>query len=210
VYLDRAVFSNPWFRLTSGGIESLSAIKQDYEMVQLAIESPLGTMDNSARLTMLRRWKLMSIAMTLHILGVIIWVGGMFFAHMVLRPALNHALEAPQRLPLLLRVFDGFFPWVWGAVIAIVASGFWMLFTIYEDNIGYWLGFMSVVGVVMAAIFVFIYAIPYSQIGVALQEDDTPKLVEAVNLIRQLILVNLILGMLVSAVATLGKYGLLQ
>jgi uncharacterized membrane protein len=134
----------------------------------------------------------------------------MFFAHMVLRPALNHALEAPQRLPLLLRVFDGFFPWVWGAVIAIVASGFWMLFTIYEDNIGYWLGFMSVVGVVMAAIFVFIYAIPYSQIGVALQEDDTPKLVEAVNLIRQLILVNLILGMLVSAVATLGKYGLLQ
>ncbi|MEW8693487.1 MAG: hypothetical protein AB2535_20830, partial [Candidatus Thiodiazotropha endolucinida] len=78
--------------------------------------------------------------MTLHIIGVIIWVGGMFFAHMVLRPALNDTLEAPQRLSLLLRVFDGFFPWVWVAVIAIVASGFWMLFMFYEDNIGLWLG----------------------------------------------------------------------
>jgi uncharacterized membrane protein len=167
-------------------------------------------MGSPARINRLRRWNLMSIAMTLHILGVIIWVGGMFFAHMVLRPALNHSLEAPLRVPLLLRVFDGFFPWVWGAVIAIMASGFWMLFTLYEESIGFWLGFMTVMGVVMSGIFVFIYAIPYNQIGVALQADDKPKLVEAVNLIRQLILVNLILGMLVTVVATLGKYGLLQ
>jgi uncharacterized membrane protein len=150
----------------------------------------------------------MSIAMTLHILGVIIWVGGMFFAHMVLRPALNDSLEGPQRLTLLLRVFDGFFPWVWGAVIAIMASGFWMLFTLYEENIGLWLGFMTAVGLLMSAIFVFIYAIPYHQIGVALKEDDKPKIVAAVSLIRQLILINLSLGMLVTAVAVVGKYGL--
>lgn len=152
----------------------------------------------------------MSIAMTLHIIGVIIWVGGMFFAHMLLRPALNDSLEAPQRLSLLLRVFDGFFPWVWVAVIAIVASGFWMLFMFYEDNIGLWLGFMTVVGILMSAIFVFIYAIPYQQIGVARKEDDKPKLVEAVSLIRQLILINLTFGMLVTVVAVVGKYGLLK
>ncbi|MBT3041522.1 MAG: CopD family protein [Candidatus Thiodiazotropha sp. (ex Codakia orbicularis)] len=152
----------------------------------------------------------MSIAMTLHIIGVIIWVGGMFFAHMILRPALNDSLEAPQRLSLLLRVFDGFFPWVWVAVIAILASGFWMLFMFYEDNIGLWLGFMTVVGILMSAIFVFIYAIPYKQIRVARKEDDKPKLVEAVSLIRQLILINLTFGMLVTVVAVVGKYGLLQ
>ncbi|MES9827989.1 MAG: CopD family protein [Candidatus Thiodiazotropha sp.] len=150
----------------------------------------------------------MSIAMTLHIIGVIIWVGGMFFAHMVLRPALNDSLEAPQRLSFLLRVFDGFFPWVWVAVIAVVASGFWMLFMFYEDNIGLWLGFMTVVGILMSAIFVFIYAIPYQQLGVARKEDDKPKLVEAVSLIRQLILINLTFGMLVTVVAVVGKYGL--
>lgn len=152
----------------------------------------------------------MSIAMTLHILGIIVWVGGMFFAHMVLRPALNDILEPPQRLPLLLRVFDGFFPWVWGAVLAILASGFWMLFTLYEESVGLWVGFMSVVGIVMSAIFVFIYAIPYQRIGTALKDDDKPKAAAAVGLIRQLILVNLMLGLLVTVVAVVGKYGLFQ
>jgi uncharacterized membrane protein len=83
-----------------------------------------------------------------------------------------------------------------------------MLFTIYEESIGFWLGFMTVVGVLMSAIFVFIYAIPYNQIAVALQEDDKPKLMEAVSLIRKLIMINLSLGMLVTVVATVGKYGL--
>ncbi|RLW71843.1 MAG: hypothetical protein B6D71_00030, partial [gamma proteobacterium symbiont of Stewartia floridana] len=73
----------------------------------------------------------MSIALTLHLLAVIVWVGGMFFAHVILRPVLNQQLEPHQRLPLLLKVFDGFFPWVWASVITILASGYWMLFTHY-------------------------------------------------------------------------------
>jgi uncharacterized membrane protein len=148
----------------------------------------------------------MSIAMTLHLLGVIIWVGGMFFAHMVLRPALNAVLEPQHRLPLLLGVFDRFFPWVWGAVIAILASGFWILFTLYESGVGLWLGFMSVTGVLMAAIFVFIYTMPYRQLGAAMKNNDKPGVVTAVSLIRRLILVNLILGLTVTLVAVLGKY----
>ncbi|MBW9257716.1 MAG: hypothetical protein K1562_08820 [Candidatus Thiodiazotropha sp. (ex. Lucinisca nassula)] len=149
----------------------------------------------------------MSIALTLHLLAVIVWVGGMFFAHVILRPVLNDQLEPHQRLPLLLKVFDGFFPWVWGSVFTILASGFWMLFTHYGGETGWWLSFMAVVGTLTAAIFVFIYAIPYHQFGTALKSDDMPRAVAAISLIRQLILVNLILGMVVSLLATLGKYG---
>ncbi|MEJ2620857.1 MAG: CopD family protein [Candidatus Thiodiazotropha sp.] len=149
----------------------------------------------------------MSIALTLHLLAVIIWVGGMFFAHMVLRPVLNEALEPHQRLPLLLKVFDGFFPWVWGSVITILASGYWMLFTRYENDTSWWLSLMTMVGTLMAAIFIFIYAIPYHQLSTALKGDDMPRAVAAITLIRQLILVNLILGLLVSALASMGKYG---
>ena len=43
----------------------------------------------------------MSVAITLHLLAALIWVGGMFFAHMALRPAVNTMLEPPQRLPLV-------------------------------------------------------------------------------------------------------------
>ena len=150
----------------------------------------------------------MALAQVVRILAAVIWVGGMFFAHMALRPAVNELLEPPQRLPLMLKVLDGFFPWVWGAVIAIVASGIWMLFAFYKESIGLWLGFMTVVGTVMSAIFVFIYAIPYQRIGVALKEDDKSNLAAAVGLIRQLILINLTLGVLVTVVAVVGKYGL--
>ena len=149
----------------------------------------------------------MSIALTLHLLGVIIWVGGMFFAHVILRPVLNEQLEPHQRLPLLLRVFDGFFPWVWGSVITILASGYWMLFTHYEDVTGWWLTLMTLVGTLMAAIFIFIYVLPYHQFGTALKGDDMPRAVAAISLIRQLILVNLILGLSITLIATMGKYG---
>ncbi|MCU7930837.1 MAG: CopD family protein [Candidatus Thiodiazotropha sp. (ex Codakia rugifera)] len=152
----------------------------------------------------------MSIAMTLHLLGVIIWVGGMFFAHMILRPVLNKRLEPQDRLPLLVDIFGGFFPWVWAAVITILISGFWMLFTNYKSEIGLWLVIMALVGIVMAAIFMFIYFFPYRQLGTALKNSDKPKSVASVNLIRQLILVNLVLGLLVTVVAIIGKYGLLS
>ncbi|MEW8506125.1 MAG: CopD family protein [Candidatus Thiodiazotropha sp.] len=152
----------------------------------------------------------MSIAMALHLLGVIVWVGGMFFAHMVMRPVFNSALEPEERVPLLLGVFNHFFPWVWGSVIAILASGFWMLFVIYENGIGLWLGFMTVIGVLMSAIFVYIYSMPYNRLGAAVKNQDKPKVVLAVIQIRRLILVNLILGLSVTLVAILGKYGLMH
>ena len=47
----------------------------------------------------------MSIAASLHILAALIWVGGMFFAHMVMRPVLVDQLEPPQRLPVFYGVF---------------------------------------------------------------------------------------------------------
>ncbi len=151
----------------------------------------------------------MAIAVTLHLLGVIVWVGGMFFAHMVLRGALNKVLEPQDRLPLMLKVFDGFFPWVWVSVILVLASGYWMLFIAYEAETRLWLSLMSVVGTLMAAIFVFIYTIPYHQLSRALKAHDMPKAVAAITLIRQLILTNLSLGLLTTVIAVVGKYGLI-
>jgi uncharacterized membrane protein len=132
----------------------------------------------------------------------------MFFAHMVLRPVLNEQLEPHIRLPLLLRIFDRFFPWVWIAVITILASGYWLAFTLYDEEASFWLSFMTVAGTLMAMIFIFIYAIPYHQLGTALKSNDMPRAVAAISLIRQLILVNLGLGVLVTLVAMFGKYGL--
>ena len=148
----------------------------------------------------------MSLALTLHLIAVIIWVGGMFFAHMALRPAVNELLQPPQRLPLMLKVFDGFFPWVWVSIVSILASGFWILFSVQggEALISQWL--MAGIGCLMAVIFAFIYTVPYRRMAATLSAGELPKAGTAMLLIRRLIATNLILGLLVSVVAVSGKY----
>ena len=69
----------------------------------------------------------MIIGLLFHILAAVIWVGGMFFAHQMLRPAAG-ALDPAQRLPLWRRVFSRFFPWVWASIVALLASGYAMIF----------------------------------------------------------------------------------
>ena len=64
----------------------------------------------------------MQWARWLHLLGVVVWIGGMFFAHMALRPAAQ-ALPPPQRLPLLAATLTRFVQWVAVAIVAILGSG---------------------------------------------------------------------------------------
>src|SRR6266536_3512554 len=68
-----------------------------------------------------------ALALALHILGAVVWVGGMFAIYVCLRPALG-TLEPPQRLRLMRVTFQKFFPWVWLAILLLLASGYWMLF----------------------------------------------------------------------------------
>jgi len=51
----------------------------------------------------------MPILITLHVLAAVVWVGGMFFAYMVLRQSVG-PLEPAVRLALWHRVFRHFFP----------------------------------------------------------------------------------------------------
>lgn len=59
---------------------------------------------------------------TLHLLSVIVWVGGMVFAHFFLRPALG-VLEVPQRLRLMQAVLGRFFSAVLLAAGLALATG---------------------------------------------------------------------------------------
>src|ERR1700722_12494848 len=104
----------------------------------------------------------MTLALTLHILAAIIWVGGMFFAHMVLRPSAV-ALDLPTRMALWERVLGRFFRWVWLSIAALLLSGFAMVFIGYggfavlPTNIS----LMMTVGLLMAAVFGYIYWVPW-------------------------------------------------
>src|SRR5690606_13125360 len=61
-----------------------------------------------------------------HVLSVVIWVGGMFFAHFAMRPAAT-GLEANVRIPFMIDALRRFFGVVLVAAPVAVLSGLWMI-----------------------------------------------------------------------------------
>lgn len=150
----------------------------------------------------------MSIALALHVLAVVVWVGGMFFAHQALRPAAVSVLEPQQRFPLWSHVFARFFPWVWASIFLILASGYWMLFARLGGmaNAPIFVHVMNGLGLIMMVIFMIVYFIHYRQLhnyvlGMRWQEAG-----RSLAKIRTLIGINLSIGLITVAVATAGKY----
>lgn len=140
------------------------------------------------------------LLLTLHLLGVVVWVGGMFFAHMALRPAAAEVLEPPQRLPLMKRTLDGFFPWVWVAIALILVSGYGILLGILGAGAGIYVHVMHTFALIMVGVFSFIYFLPYRRMGRALQGGDLPEAGAQLAKIRRLIGVNLLLGLVTTIV----------
>jgi len=151
----------------------------------------------------------MEIARFLHVIGVVVWVGGMFFAYMTLRPAAAVLLEPPQRLPLWQATLSRFFTWVWIAVGLIVVSSAWMLVALGGmKSVGVYVHIMLAIGVVMMLIFAHVFFAPYRRLTRAVQAKDWPAGGAALAQIRKLVGLNLILGLLTVAVAILGRLAL--
>ena len=152
----------------------------------------------------------MPFAITLHVLSAVIWVGGMFFAYVALRPVAAALLEPPLRLPLWSKTFARFFPWVWAAVVLLPLSGYWMIFETFEGmrNVGWHVHVMQVTGWAMIAIFLHVFFAPYRRMNRALAAGDFPAAGGQLALIRRLIGVNLVLGLLIVVIATGGAYWL--
>lgn len=132
----------------------------------------------------------------LHVLATVIWVGGMFFAHMCLRPVAMAQLEPPLRLKLWRGVFGRFFPWVWTAVILLIASGVMMILQMGGmASVPIYVHIMATIGYVMAGIFAFIFFVPYPRLRRAVEAEDWPTAGAALNRIRPLVGVNLTLGL---------------
>ncbi|MDI5921121.1 CopD family protein [Halomonas sp. LR5S13] len=150
----------------------------------------------------------MSLAITLHLLAATIWVGGMFFAWMILRPVAVELLEPPQRLTLWYRAFQRFFPWVWAAVVVLLATGLWMLFGVFGGmgSAGVHVHLMLVSGLAMMAIFLHIWFAPYPRLGRAVAGEDWPAGGQQLGQIRRLIGINLILGLATVAIASGGRF----
>ena len=147
----------------------------------------------------------MGIALLLHLLGVVVWVGGMFFAYMALRPVAAAVLEPPQRLSLWAGVFGKFFPWVWLSIVLISVSGLYMLMTLGGASAPLYVLAMLVLGVVMMLIFAHVFFAAFKKLKRAVAEQAWPAGGAALGQIRMLIGINLSIGLITIVVAILGR-----
>jgi uncharacterized membrane protein len=150
---------------------------------------------------------MLSLALALHTLAAVIWVGGMFFAHMALRPSVME-LQPPDRLGLWSRVFPRFFAWVWASVITLLLTGYGVIYLGYQGmaGVGMHVHIMQATGLLMMAVFVFIYFGPFQAFRRAMEQGDMPAAALAQGRIRKLVAFNLPLGLFTAAIGATGNF----
>jgi uncharacterized membrane protein len=146
----------------------------------------------------------MRIALWLHLLSTVVWVGGMFFAHVALRPA-TQQLAPPQRLALMAATLATFFKWVGAAVVVILVTGFMMIFAAGGfARFGGHVHAMSALGLLMIAIYGFVVSVPFPRVRAAVEAARWEAAGAALTQVRRLVGINLILGLVTITVAILG------
>jgi uncharacterized membrane protein len=150
----------------------------------------------------------MSLAIALHVLSAVIWVGGMFFAYMAMRPAVVEVIDASQRGALWCHTLTRFFRWVWAAVILLLVTGYWMIFSVFGGmaGAGWHIHAMQALGIVMILLFFHVYFAPFRRLKQAVVGQDPQEGGRQVGQIRRLVGINLTLGLIVVAIGAGGRY----
>lgn len=146
-----------------------------------------------------------AIAVGLHQLATIVWIGGMFFAHLALRPAVKQTVKVPDRLLLMRGVFGRFFPWVWGSILLLWGSGLWLFLVAFKAKAPVHVHVMMGIALVMTLVFVYIYVMPYRKLKIAIDYENWSWAAAKLALIRRLILVNLLLGLITALAGSSGR-----
>ncbi len=149
----------------------------------------------------------MFIAVALHALAAVVWVGGMFDAYLCLRPALG-VLEPPAPMRLMRGILERFLPWVAVSVVVLLVTGYWAVFVNYGGFAGLPLhvNIMQGTGWLMILLFGHLYFAVWPKMRRAADAGDWPEAVRRHDTIRRIIAINLTLGILTVLIGASGRF----
>lgn len=148
---------------------------------------------------------MMILFLAAHILAALFWVGGMAFAYTMLRPAAG-ALEGPARLTLWRDVFARFLPWVAVSIVALLVSGYAMMFMAYGGfRAPLYIHIMQGTGILMMLLYLHLYFAPWRRLQKFVQAADWPNAGKQLAMIRKLVAINLVLGVITVLVGSTGR-----
>lgn len=148
-----------------------------------------------------------AIGLILHLLAAVVWVGGMFFAYQILRPA-SAPLEPRPRLELWGRVLGRFFAWVIAAIVLLLLSGYGMVFAVFGGfaRLALYINLMQGLGIIMMLLFLHLYFAPWRRFRTAVAGGDWAEGARQLAQIRIIVAINLGLGLLTAAIGGSGRY----
>lgn len=140
----------------------------------------------------------------IHLSAAILWLGGMAFLLLALRPAAIAILAPPERLQLMGAVMRRFFTVVGISIAALLATGTPMYTTFFRatrEATGHgavplgW-NLMAGIGLLMVLVFGHLFFVGYARFQRALAAKDWPLAGKAALQIHRLVIVNFVLGWL--------------
>ena len=149
-----------------------------------------------------------NLALVLHVLAAVVWVGGMFFALVVLRPATG-SLDPVARLALWERVLGRFFAWVIAAIVLLLLSGFGLVSAVFGGfaHLALYINLMMAIGIIMMLLFFHLYFAPWRRFRAAVERRDGAGAAAQLAQIRWIVTVNLVLGLLTVAIGASRHWG---
>jgi len=150
---------------------------------------------------------LFPISSTAHTLAAVVWVGGMFFAHVVLRPSLME-VDPPVRLTIWRSVFPRFFAWVWLSVVLLPMTGYAMVFVDFGGfaEAGRHVEVMHLLGWVMVVLYGVMFFRPFAKFKSEVDAQNWPAAANHLAVMRRIVTTNLILGLLVIIAGVSGRF----
>lgn len=147
----------------------------------------------------------MALFKFIHLVAVLIWVGGMFFTYVVLRKAIAEALDPSQRLRFWAAVLRLFFNWVWVAIGIILITGFYLIY-LYGGiaHVSRHVHIMLALGLVMMVIHGYMFFTCYVPFSLHVDKRRWKEAGEPLGTIRKLLAVSLALGLLTVGAALIG------
>ena len=151
----------------------------------------------------------MGMSVALHALAAVIWVGGMFFAYVAMRPAVVRVIGQDQRPALWCQTLAGFFRWVWASILVLLATGYTLVAASGGwGSVGWHVHLMHVLGLLMMLLFLHIWFAPFRRLKQAVANGDTDEGNRRVGQIRLFVAINLVIGLAVVVIGAGGRYWL--
>ncbi len=137
------------------------------------------------------------LAQALHLISVVIWIGGMFFILLGVQPAIARRMHLEARLPLWTRLLHYFFAWSWVSVLLMLLSGsLLVLMRGGMANAPLYVHLMGSAGALMAVLFAWTYLMPFRGLSRAAKRANWPEGARQLGRVRFLLSLKLVIGLL--------------